>query len=374
MNRTRILFSILCLFFCNSCGSDNGDETLTLPSNLVVEVDVTTNTGQVSVTATADNVNYFNIYFEEGKAPVRSTTGEATHTYANEGNYTIKVQAHISTSDFIADETEITIDLPDFVIPTTGYVSPTTYAGMSLVWEDNFNGTALNISDWTFETGRGDNGWGNNELQFYREENTSVQDGYLIITAKKEEHQGAAYTSSRIKTQGKRFFKYGRFDMRAVLPKGQGLWPALWMLGQNFSTVGWPRSGELDMMELVGGTPSSTGRNNKVHGTLHWWNDTSSSNACTCDQNPGYTLSTGTFADEFHVFSIVWDETNIRWYVDNNLFQTINITPANLNEFHEAFFFIFNVAVGGNWPGSPDATTVFPQRMVVDYIRVFQKN
>lgn len=369
-----ILLSSITSF--NSCsGDENDNPEIKLPGNLEFTINVNeSGNGEVSVRATAENANYYNIFFVPGQSPVKSTSGEASYTYTTEGTYTIRVQAHATASAFVAQEEEVVITFPEFTIPTTGYTSPATYEGMTLVWEDNFNGSSLNTSNWTFETGRGDNGWGNNELQYYREQNTSLQDGYLIITAKKENFSDAQYTSSRIKTQNKQSFKYGRFDIRAVLPKGQGMWPALWMLGQNFSTVGWPRSGEIDIMELVGGGPSTTGRNNKVHGTLHWWNDSSNSNACTCEQGPGYTLSSGTFADEFHVFSIVWDETNIRWYVDNTLFQTINITPANLSEFHEPFFFIFNVAVGGIWPGSPDATTVFPQRMIVDYIRVFQQN
>lgn len=375
-NVIKIAVSItlsVCLLACG--GDEGGDSPLTLPTNLTVTINVSeTGNGEVSVNASADNTNYYNIFFENGQPPVRTTTGQASYSYAIEGDYTIRVQAHATASAYTSQEKTVTIELPDFIIPTTGYTSPASYDGMTLVWEDNFEGPSLNSSYWTFEIGRGENGWGNNELQYYREQNTSLQDGNLIITAKKENFAGAEYTSSRIITQNKKYFRYGRFDIRAILPKGQGLWPALWMLGQKFSTVGWPKSGEIDIMELVGGTPSSTGRNNKVYGTLHWWNDSSNSNACTCEQGTGYTLNNGTFADEFHVFSIVWDQTNIRWYVDNTLFHTINITPANLNEFHEEFFFIFNVAVGGNWPGSPEATTVFPQRMIVDYIRVFQKN
>jgi beta-glucanase (GH16 family) len=250
----------------------------------------------------------------------------------------------------------------EIVIPSTGYVSPESYDGMALVWEDDFEGTSLNSSDWTFETGRGTNGWGNNELQFYRQENTKVEDGYLIITAKKESFSGAEYTSSRLKTQSKQEFTYGRVDIRAALPRGQGIWPALWMLGGNFSTTGWPACGEVDIMEMIGGS----NREKTVHGTVHW------------DNNGSYASHTGSktidnmLGDEFHVYSIVWTSTSITWYLDNVQFNVINTTPAALSEFHQQYFIIFNIAVGGNWPGSPDSSTSFPQHLIVDYIRVFQ--
>jgi beta-glucanase (GH16 family) len=163
---------------------------------------------------------------------------------------------------------------------------------------------------------------------------------------------------------GKKEFKYGRVDIRAALPKGQGIWPALWMLGSNFSDVGWPMCGEIDIMELVGGD----GKDNIVHGTTHWDNNGSYAN-----YGGSYRLPTGIFNDEFHVFTIIWDESKIAWLVDDKQYHSIDISPAALSEFRQEFFFIFNVAVGGNWPGSPDGTTEFPQRMIVDYVRVFQQ-
>jgi beta-glucanase (GH16 family) len=236
---------------------------------------------------------------------------------------------------------------------------------MKLVWADEFDGTALNSDFWSFETGNGTNGWGNNELQFYRTQNTSIQDGHLVITAKKEPFGGKEYTSSRIITKSKKEFRYGRVDIRAALPKGQGIWPALWMLGSNFDTVSWPACGEIDIMEMIGGG----GRENTVYGTVHWQNE---------GKNAKYegktTLSSGTFSDQFAVYSITWDATSIRWFVDNKQYHVIDTTPAELDEFRRNFFFIFNVAVGGNWPGSPNTTTTFPQHLIVDYVRVFQAN
>ncbi len=250
-------------------------------------------------------------------------------------------------------------------IPTTGATSPTSYPGMTLAWQDEFDGSTLNSTNWSHETGTGDNGWGNNELQYYRPQNTTLQDGFLVITAKKESFGGKEYTSSRIITKDKRQFRYGRIDIRAAMPKGQGMWPALWMLGSNFSTVGWPACGEIDIMEMIGGN----GREKTVHGTVHWQNDGSHA------QFGGeYSLSSGTLADKFHVFSIIWDAQSIRWLIDDQEYHVIDTTPAQLDEFRRSFFFIFNVAVGGNWPGSPDSNTSFPQHMIVDYVRVFQNN
>ena len=243
----------------------------------------------------------------------------------------------------------------DDAVIRKGYTTPDAYAGMTLVWRDEFDGTSLNTLDWNYETG--DHGWGNNELQNYvaGTNNAKVANGALTIEAKQ---MGSTYSSARLTTQGKKSFKYGRVDIRASLPQGQGLWPALWMLGENFSTVGWPNCGEIDIMELVGHEPA------KTHGTVHWEHNGHASFGGST------SLSTGVFADEFHVFTITWDEQSIRWYLDDVEFNVINIT--GIPEFHEDFFFIFNVAVGGNWPGNPDATTRFPQTMVVDYVRMFQ--
>lgn len=252
----------------------------------------------------------------------------------------------------------------DFGFTFSGYESPLTYAGYTLAWQDEFEGTELS-SDWTHEIGTGNNGWGNWELQYYREENASVEAGNLIITAKQESYNGSNYTSSRIITQGQQDFQYGRIDIRAVLPEGQGMWPALWMLGSNFSTIGWPKCGEIDIMEMVGGS----GRENRVLGTAHW--DNAGSNA---SYGGSYTKPSGTFAEEYHVFSIIWDENAIRWLVNDEQYHVIDITSAGLAEFREKFFFIFNIAVGGTLPGAPDGTAEFPQQMIVDYVRVFDKN
>ncbi len=364
-----LLFCIV-LLTAVGCEKEEDAPAVVPPSGLTVQVQRNEqNPAKVSLQFSAQNANYYLVYFGDAsnETPLNTTAKVAEHTYTASGTYTIRVQAHATASVFATETREVTIELNsgggDNGIPQTGYTTPESYAGMSLVWQDEFNGDQLNTTDWVHETGTGANGWGNNELQYYRPENTSVQEGYLVITAKKEQFQGREYTSSRIKTQGKQSFQYGRVDIRAALPQGQGIWPALWMLGSNITTVGWPACGEIDIMELVGGT----GKDNTVHGTIHWSNAGNYAN-----YGKGYSLQSGIFADEFHVFSMEWTPTSITWYVDDVQFNVVDITPAELSEFHQNFFFIFNVAVGGNWPGSPDANTTFPQRMVVDYVRVFQ--
>jgi beta-glucanase (GH16 family) len=232
-----------------------------------------------------------------------------------------------------------------------------------LIWSDEFDYTGLPTSaKWNMETGG--NGWGNNELQYYtnREVNASVADGVLTITAQEEDYGGRAYTSARITTQNKFDVQYGKIEARIKLPYGQGIWPAFWMLGANIGSVGWPACGEIDIMEMVGGT----NRDNTIYSTLHWQGADGHA-----EYGEAYSLNSGIFADDFHVFSVIWDDQHITGYVDDIEYFIIDITPAQLSEFHQNFFIILNVAVGGNWPGSPDETTVFPQTMQVDYVRVY---
>ncbi len=358
-----ILILIYSLFLT---GCKNSDDAVVMPSDLSIQVEIAeNNSGDVRVVFSSRNTAYYKVFFGiPGENAGKITDNHVNYKYAQPGNYTITVQAHNDETHFITATEEVSIQvIKNDEIPTSGYTSPEHYEGMVLVWQDEFEGDMLNQNDWSFEIGTGSNGWGNNELQYYREENTEVKDGYLIISAKKEAFQGRNYTSSRIITKDKQDFQYGRIDIRAVTPKGQGIWPALWMLGSNFSTVGWPACGEIDIMEMIGGT----GKDNVVHGTVHWDN-----NGQHASYGGHYTKPNGIFADEFHVFSIIWNETSITWLIDDVQFHVIDITPAGLSEFRQNFFFIFNVAVGGNWPGSPDAQTSFPQKMIVDYIRVFQ--
>ena len=234
--------------------------------------------------------------------------------------------------------------------------------GWTLDWSDEFDGTALDGSKWVAETGG--HGWGNKELQHYtgRPENVRVADGMLVIEARKERFGKNDYTSARIKTAGLFERTYGRFEARMKLPKGQGIWPAFWMLGANIATVGWPRSGEIDIMEHVGKEPS------RVYGTLH---------------GPGYSGEhgfinsaplAGSYSDAFHVYAVEWERGEIRWYRDGILYHSARPELVKGDwVFDHPHFMLLNLAVGGLWPGYPDATTKLPQQLLVDYVRVYRR-
>jgi len=234
-----------------------------------------------------------------------------------------------------------------------------------LVWHDEFDSTALDTTRWTWDIGG--NGWGNAELEYYtnRVENARVDSGALVIEARQESFGGRSYTSARLKTQGLGAWKYGRVEARIQIPRGQGLWPAFWMLGDNIAQVGWPTCGEIDIMENIGKEPAI------VHGTAHGPGYSGANGI-----GAPYTLSTGAFADNYHVYAVEWELNSIRWSVDGT--QYFATTPASIPSgttwvYDHPFFIIMNVAVGGGWPGNPDATTTFPQTMVVDYVRVYQR-
>lgn len=256
--------------------------------------------------------------------------------------------------------------------------APARARGWEIVWRDEFEGARGSAADarrWTEETGGG--GWGNKELQFYTKgaRNAYLDGrGSLVIRAEGEAlpesykcwYGPCRYTSARLVTRGKFSRAYGRFEARLRLPRGQGLWPAFWLLGEDIGRAGWPACGEIDVMENIGREPST------VHGTVH---------------GPGYSGAAGVgasyelpggerFADGFHVFAVEWEPRVLRWYVDGRLYHTL--TPGELPAgakwvFDHPFFILLNVAVGGQWPGDPDPTTTFPQTMTVDYVRVYRR-
>jgi beta-glucanase (GH16 family) len=242
-----------------------------------------------------------------------------------------------------------------------------------LVWSDEFNqadGSAPDPQKWTFDLGG--KGWGNQELETYtsRPENVYIHDGMLVIQARKEKFTGndgvaRDYTSARLKTQGLFSQTYGRIEARIKIPYGQGLWPAFWMLGNDEGKVGWPKCGEIDIMENIGREPSM------VHGTVHG-PDYSGGKGVSA----AYSLPRGErFAAAFHTFAVDWRPRQIQFFVDDNLYTTIlptSIPPGASWVYDHPFFIILNVAVGGAWPGNPDATTTFPQTMQVDYVRVYK--
>jgi beta-glucanase (GH16 family) len=233
----------------------------------------------------------------------------------------------------------------------------------TITMQDEFDveGTP-NSSIWTYDIGG--NGWGNNELQYYtnRSNNVTVQNGYLLITAEKENFEGASYTSARLLTKGLFEQKYGRFEARIKLPWGQGLWPAFWLLGSDIDTVQWPNCGEIDIMENRGQEPTLI--NGTVHGPGY-----SGGESIT----KSYSLTNDRFDTDFHIFGIEWAPDYINYYVDDVLYN--QITPADVTGewvFDKPFFIIINLAVGGNYVGSPNTETVFPQTMLVDYVRVYK--
>ena len=237
----------------------------------------------------------------------------------------------------------------------------------TLVWSDEFDGPASTAPDpakWVFDLGAG--GWGNEELETYtsgRENSYLDGAGNLVIVARTAEP--GQYTSARIKTLSKYAVKYGRIEARMKLPAGQGIWPAFWMMGVDASSAGWPQCGEIDIMENIGREPSM------VHATIH---GPDYSGAGGISQS--YTLPDAQwFAADYHVFATEWSENSIQFFVDGHLYHTV--THAALPKgadwvFQHPFFLLLNVAVGGSWPGNPDATTVFPQQMLVDYVHVYQ--
>jgi beta-glucanase (GH16 family) len=244
--------------------------------------------------------------------------------------------------------------------------------GWDLVWNDEFEGNNIDQTKWEHEVNG--QGGGNNELQYYtdRELNSLIANGKLAIRALKENYTGSdgtrQYTSARLRTKNKGDWKYGRFEIKAKLPSGQGLWPAIWMLPTDWVYGGWAASGEIDIMELLGQEPQ------KIYGTIHYGGEYPNN----VHTGESYLLTSGDFSSDFHIFAIEWKENEIRWFVDSILYAsqtdwyTTNAQyPA---PFNQNFHIILNVAVGGNWPGNPDSSTVFPQTMLVDYVRVYKKS
>lgn len=256
--------------------------------------------------------------------------------------------------------------------PADAQIAPVEKHGWKLTWHDEFDRTGVNLPDpskWVPEIGGG--GFGNNELEYYtpRLENSREENGLLTITAAKEVYSGAdgikrSYTSSRLKTKTLFSQAYGRFEARIKLPGGKGIWPAFWLLGDDIGKVGWPACGEIDIMESIGDATTA-------YGTLH---------------GPGYSGASGIqskyvltgqkpFQDDFHLFAIEWDPKTIRFFVDDVMYSSKtsrDLPPKTKWVFDHPFFIILNLAVGGNWPGSPDANTVFPQMMRIDYVRVYE--
>lgn len=237
-------------------------------------------------------------------------------------------------------------------------------AGWRLVWQDEFDGPGIDDTQWSHQVG--DHGWGNRELQRYtdRPENAYIQDGHLVIEARREAHRARRFTSARLTTRNSFAFRYGRIEARIRVPKGRGLWSAFWLLGADYPEVGWPQSGEIDVMETIGSQPR------RVHGTVHGPGYSGADGIGSARELTGYR----TYAEDFYRYSIEWDPDAIRWYVDDKRFFAV--TPADLPGdwvFDHPFYLIVNLAVGGTWPGNPGRQTRFPQKMWIDYVRIYQR-
>ncbi|XQY92691.1 family 16 glycosylhydrolase [Metabacillus sp. HB246100] len=269
---------------------------------------------------------------------------------------------------FLADEKDCILQAV-MVTLTDDDITPHSWIE---VWEDTFTEARIDESKWNFVDGG--NGFGNEEWQYYtnREKNARIQNQQLILEAHEERYEGNRYTSAKLTTKGKASWTYGRFSIKAKLPEGQGIWPAIWMMPSDMETYsGWPACGEIDIMELIGHDMST------VHGTIHYGNPHTYT-------GEAYKLpKSEKFSDDFHVFTVEWEPGEFRWYVDDILFakQTEWFTTSERTQagkkyapFDRDFYLQLNLAVGGKWPGYPDETTVFPQQMIIDYIKVYQKH
>lgn len=357
----------LWLFLSCSGGSDDVSPPETsediIPKNLTVTVDIqgtdTTNpngdgSGMIAINMNADNASTYGLKVES-EAEVKNTSGTFQYTFTNTGTneYVITAFAYSSTGHVISTFKKVSV----FVTSNT----------LQLVWSDDFNSDGTpDSSKWGYDIGTGCPdvcGWGNGEKQYYtnRSDNVKVENGLLKIIAKKEDYQGSAYTSARLLTKDKYEFTYGRVDVRAKLPSGQGTWPAIWMLGANIDEVGWPECGEIDIMEHWG--HNATYISSATH-TL------SCSGGCE-NVKVGETV-VADYASEFHVYSLVWNEDELQFLIDDELKYSYNPSTKNVTTwpFNKPQFLILNVALGGSWfTIDPNFTEVV---MEIDYVKVYQ--
>ena len=243
--------------------------------------------------------------------------------------------------------------------------------GYDLVWSDEFDDPLLDLESWQYETGDGTDyelpvGWGNDEKQIYTvtasNSGITTDFGANVLRIRAQKSENGTYTSAKLTTKNLISIRFGRVDVRAKMPKGKGLWPAIWMLGDNIKDISWPGCGEIDIVEMLGHEP------HKIYATLHYTNSQNKHEEAQGSKE----VAEITFHDAYHVFSVDWDHEKITFLLDNTKVNEVPIT-ADMKEFLRSFYLILNVAVGGNWPGDPDETTVFPQSMYVDYVRVFEK-
>ncbi|MEN3323679.1 glycoside hydrolase family 16 protein [Mariniflexile soesokkakense] len=363
----KMLYSIqIGLLFLLSCSGGADDATITeepqeiIPTTLSLTVNIsgkdTSNPngdGSGLITCKATAINAVSYGFKIGSdAELKNATGEFNYTFTTEGlnDYVVTVFAYSSTGNTISDFKKVTVFVAE--------------KGPQLIWSDEFNTDgAPDTSKWGYDIGNGVNGWGNGEKQYYtnRSDNVRVENGVLKIIAKKENYQGFEYTSTRLLTKGKFDFTYGRVDVRAKLPSGSGTWPAIWMLGANIDSVGWPACGEIDIMEHWGHNAT------KVSSATH----TPSCSGGCANTSVGETTITD-YATAFHIYSLEWTENELNFIIDGNIKYTYKPTVKNSSTwpYFAPQFLIINVAMGGSWfsidPNFKESV------MEIDYIKVYQ--
>ncbi len=332
---------LIALLFAVSCSSKKNDTPNLAPTNLVINATpAQDSSGNVTFNATATNAATYIFNFGNGNIQTLST-GLITYKYSYSGNYSVNVTAKNTSGESISSGTQVTVT-----------------KSAKLLWSDEFNTDgAPDPTKWGYDTGAG--GWGNNELENYttRSDNSFVQGGYLNIVLKKESYNGSSYTSARLLTKGKFSFNYGHVDIRAMLPAGLGTWPALWMLGSDIDINPWPGCGEMDIMEQRGSEL------NKIYGTLHYPGHSGAN-------GNGSTTLIQNSTTQFHIYSLDWDVNFVKISVDGQVFQTVP-NNSTLPFFSGNFFFIFNIAMGGDFGGSVDPSFT-SATMLVDYVRVYQ--
>jgi beta-glucanase (GH16 family) len=327
-----------------------------------------------SIRPTVENTAYTQYFYNV--VPVNSTMTKYTYRFvASASDESARVVFSMGNVDgltmvshevYLDNITLTELDSSQFSPTPVPTAYPTDPMGWRLTWSDEFdgiNGSKPDSTKWVYDIGG--TGWGNNELQYYTDsaKNAYQENGRLVIKAIKENVGGRNYTSARIKTKGRFEQAYGKFEARIKIPYGQGIWPAFWMLGKDVDDTVWPGCGEIDIMENIGREPEI------IHGTIH-------GPGYSADRGPTSSYTGIRFADDYHVYAIEWEPNVIRWYCDGKLYGTKtsnDIGTGNKWVFDHPFFMILNVAVGGGWPGNPDATTVFPQTMEIDYVRVYQR-
>lgn len=344
---------IPCLAGLYACSSDD-------TSAVSIESPIADSSQAITSSATTDQAN------TPTSSPDSPTSSEISPESSSEGLPANSSSSNTANSSSSREELKESSSSDNTITSSESTIESSSSSATPYFWNDDFEGTAIDTSKWTFETGA--TGWGNNEWEYYtaRTENAYVQDGILHIRANKESYEGASYTSARLITKGKFSFTYGTIEARIALPLGKGIWPAFWMLGENIGDVNWPACGEIDIIEAVN-------NENIVYGTNHWAYEGQHAEYGN-KTSDYYGTSIALDITQFHTYRLTWDEKVIAMYVDDFKYHEISIenSAGGTDAFHKPFFLLLNIAVAGNWPGFEVDDAQFPNEMLVDYIRVYK--